>query len=175
MWHLCLYIRLLLMRHISGVIPFILEHERQAKWVWNIRVFIHFSLTAGRSLKLWWLLAPVISLYEFWLWLLVPIDVSVPISAHQLALPLWPASLFSLKAKHLCKICGYLYIIFNINAILATQISHFFFFFKKYSQNIFHSLSCLQKMLSILYYEILGLFTAVFTNYFLYTFAILKS
>lgn len=106
----------------------------------------------------YWLLW--VSLHEFRLWLLVPIDVSVSISVYQLALPPWPASLFLLKAeaKHLCKICGYFYIIFDINPTLATQRSHFFFFFE-YSQNMFCPLARWQKMLSILYYEILELFT----------------
>lgn len=101
-----------------------------------------------------------ISLHDFWLWLLLPIDESVSISVHHLPLPPWPASLFLLKAeaKHLCKICGYFYIIFNIIPVLATRRSQFFFFFG-YSQNTFRSLACWQKMLSILYYEILELFT----------------
>lgn len=69
-------------------------------------------------------------------------------------------TLFLLKAqaKHLCKICGYFCIIFNINPMLATQRSQFFFFFQ-YSQNMFHFLACWQKMLRIFYYQILKLFT----------------
>lgn len=117
---------------------------KQATWIWNIKVFIHFSLTARRSLKLqcsyqllkmrWkW-----ISLHEFWLWLLVPIDIYVPIFVYQLGLLPWSAFLFLLKteAKYLCKVWGHSYIIFNIKLPLDAQRSKFYLFFM-YSQNTF--------------------------------------